>query len=104
MASCFLLHAAAAAGDLSKVEELLTGGTHGDGIRLNIDDLDLQGRCEHIVCVFSETNWYGILTVFGRTVLHVACEAGRDEVCRRLLQEPGDAKTNALYSKVRFEE
>jgi hypothetical protein len=34
-----------------------------------------------------------------RTVLHAACEAGREEVCRRLLAEPGETKTNALYAK-----
>jgi hypothetical protein len=38
--------------------------------------------------------------MFDRTVLHVACEAGRDDICRRLLQQPGDDKANALYAKV----
>jgi hypothetical protein len=45
-ASSFPLHAAASAGNLGKVEELLSGGLHGRGIRLHIDDVDIQGRWE----------------------------------------------------------
>lgn len=43
MTSTFPLHTAAAAGDLSRVDELLSGGRQG-GIRLHVDDLDAQGR------------------------------------------------------------
>jgi hypothetical protein len=45
-APSFPLHSAASAGNLEKVEELLSGGLHGRGIRLHIDDVDIQGRWE----------------------------------------------------------
>ncbi len=43
-ASSFPLHAAASAGDVEKVEALLSGGRQGGGIRLYVDDVDIQGR------------------------------------------------------------